>query len=291
MKRWQEQRWILDAIIRTVGVEWDQPRLGYMSAPAGPESAAEFRLVDQRIKKAADIDREFSVAARRREAAAESFKDEGRLIAACESYLIAALLWASPRWPIFEINDRLVELEERMNTCFAKYIEYAPHPIEIATVPLGDKALRAYLHLPRTPADGEQFPCVLSIPGMDNSKENGAAMYSDKLLERGIAVLALDGPGQGESCTRGILVTESNYMDAAVAAIDWLWRALVTYREFTVAAVLYDPENVTLPVVVWAFWTGGDIGPAAAVTIVMLAVMTPLIMIYWILVGRRHLVG
>ena len=70
VKRWQEQRWILDAIIRSVGVEWDQPRLGYMSAPAGPECAAEFHLVDQRIKKAADIDREFAVAARRREAVA-----------------------------------------------------------------------------------------------------------------------------------------------------------------------------------------------------------------------------
>ena len=26
MKRWQEQRWILDNVIRTVGIEWDQPR-------------------------------------------------------------------------------------------------------------------------------------------------------------------------------------------------------------------------------------------------------------------------
>ena len=33
MKRWQEQRWILDAVIRTVGVEWDQSRLRYSSAP------------------------------------------------------------------------------------------------------------------------------------------------------------------------------------------------------------------------------------------------------------------
>jgi iron(III) transport system permease protein len=69
----------------------------------------------------------------------------------------------------------------------------------------------------------------------------------------------------------------------------WLWRALVTYRELTVAAVLYNPENITLPVVVWALWTGGGMGPAAAATIVILAVMTPLIMVYWIFVGRRHL--
>jgi len=29
MKRWQEQRWILDSVIRTVGIEWDQPRIAY----------------------------------------------------------------------------------------------------------------------------------------------------------------------------------------------------------------------------------------------------------------------
>ena len=29
MKRWQEQRWILDNIIRAAGIEWDQPRIAY----------------------------------------------------------------------------------------------------------------------------------------------------------------------------------------------------------------------------------------------------------------------
>ena len=65
MKRWQEQRWLLDTVIRTIGMEWDQGRLRYMSAPGGPEAAAEFRMVGARVKKAADIDREFVRAARR----------------------------------------------------------------------------------------------------------------------------------------------------------------------------------------------------------------------------------
>jgi hypothetical protein len=33
VRRWKEQRWLMDAIIQAVGVEWDQPRLGY-GAPA-----------------------------------------------------------------------------------------------------------------------------------------------------------------------------------------------------------------------------------------------------------------
>ena len=35
MKRWMGQRWLLDAVIRTVGLEWDQARLAYMAAPGG----------------------------------------------------------------------------------------------------------------------------------------------------------------------------------------------------------------------------------------------------------------
>ena len=52
MKRWEQQRWILDAVIRTVGVEWDQHRIGYMSAPAAPQSVPEFRATAARIRKA-----------------------------------------------------------------------------------------------------------------------------------------------------------------------------------------------------------------------------------------------
>lgn len=219
MARWQAQRWILDAVIRTVGMEWDQPRLAYMSAPGGGEAVMDFRTVAARVKKAADIDREFARAARRRQARAERYESEGRTLAAGESYFIAMLLWASARWPIFEINDWLLELEEKMNHCYAKYIEYAQHPVEAIRIPLGDKEMPAYLHLPRKPEPGETFPCVLSIDGMDACKENMVAMYGDALLNRGIAVLAFDGPGQGECCSIPILVTETNHMDAALAAM------------------------------------------------------------------------
>lgn len=46
-KRWQEQRWILDNIIQSVGVEWDQARIGYTLGPCGPEAAYDFNVVRQ----------------------------------------------------------------------------------------------------------------------------------------------------------------------------------------------------------------------------------------------------
>jgi dipeptidyl aminopeptidase/acylaminoacyl peptidase len=222
MKRWQEQRWILDAVIQTVGVEWDQARIGYMSAPAAPQSVPEFRATAARIKRVSDFVREFSATARRREAKAQVFEDGGRLIAARESYMTAALLWATARWPIFEKNDVLENLEEHMNVCYAKFAQYSAHPVEIVKIPFEGKELPAYLHLPYAPAPGEKFPCVINIPGMDSSKENGVSMYGDNYLERGMAVLTIDGPGQAESVTLDIFVTADNHMDAARTTYDWL---------------------------------------------------------------------
>src|SRR5713226_1474716 len=44
----------------------------------------------------------------------------------------------------------------------------------------------------------------------------------DKLLERGIAVLALEGPGQGECCVREIHPTATNWMQAGPLVLSWL---------------------------------------------------------------------
>ncbi len=222
VRRWREQRWLLDTVVSQVGVEFDQARVAYTAGPAGPEALAEFRLTAARIKKINDIDREFASAAARREAKAAAFEKEGRGVAARESYLTAALLWSIARWPIFELNDQLEHLEAKMNECYAKYIQYAPHPIERIEVPFGGQSLPAYLHLPRKPASGEKFPCVLAIGGMDGTKENSVAMYGDKLLERGIAVFAVNGPGQGECFARRINVTHTSHMEAAEANYKFL---------------------------------------------------------------------
>ncbi len=222
MKRWGEQRWILDAVIATVGPEWDQARLAAKARPGGREAAGEFRLAGSRMKKFDDIAREFAASARRREAKANALADQGRMVSAGESYIIASLLWASARWPIFEVNDEILGYEDRMNSCYDKFIAFASHPIERVELPFGDKSLPAFFHLPHKPKSGEKFPAILIIGGMDGSKENMVSIYGDPLLSRGMAVLALDGPGQGECCTRGIHVTESNHADAAAAALDWL---------------------------------------------------------------------
>ena len=68
----------------------------------------------------------------------------------------------------------------------------------------------------------------------------------------------------------------------------WLWIALLTFREFTLAVILTSTHNLTLPVVVWSLWQSGKTGDAAAVAFMMLLLMLPVVVLYW-LVARAGL--
>ena len=67
----------------------------------------------------------------------------------------------------------------------------------------------------------------------------------------------------------------------------WLWMALLTYRELTLAVLLTSRDNVTVPVLIWNLWSGGGVGPPSALAVVMMGLFIPLVSLYWIL-GRNR---
>jgi iron(III) transport system permease protein len=69
----------------------------------------------------------------------------------------------------------------------------------------------------------------------------------------------------------------------------WLWMALLTFRELTMAVLLTTRDNMTLPVVIWSLWLGGGTGDAAAVAFVMLCLMIPVVALYWFVAGKNRL--
>ena len=71
----------------------------------------------------------------------------------------------------------------------------------------------------------------------------------------------------------------------------WLWIALLTFRELTLAVILSSADNVTFPIVVWSLWLGGGLGQASALAMVMLVLMTPMIAIYWLFARRQGLLA
>jgi iron(III) transport system permease protein len=68
----------------------------------------------------------------------------------------------------------------------------------------------------------------------------------------------------------------------------WIWTAILVYRELTVAVFLVSHDSITLPAVIWSYWFSGAINEAAAVTLLMTLVLTPLILVFWWF-GRRQM--
>jgi iron(III) transport system permease protein len=61
----------------------------------------------------------------------------------------------------------------------------------------------------------------------------------------------------------------------------WLWIALITFRELTLSVLLTTRDNMTLPVVVWSLWVASGFGQAAALTLLLLVLMVPIVCLYW----------
>ncbi|MBV9428903.1 MAG: alpha/beta hydrolase, partial [Bradyrhizobiaceae bacterium] len=221
VRRFNAQRWLLDNVIRANGIDWDQPRSLYLNAPCGIEANADFAGVRERVKKMADIGPAFATVARRRETKAKAAQAEGRLVTARDNYFMAAIHWAAAQWPYDQNDEPNIALNEKKRECYAEYAALADHRVEAVWIPFRGKAIPAWFHLPPG-YQGGRVPVVISIPGMDSFKEAMVALYGDRWLNRGIAVLAIDGPGQYEAPMLGLYFSTDAWVETGPAVVDWL---------------------------------------------------------------------
>ena len=237
--RFEAQRWLIDNIIRANGPDWDQPRTFYLNAPCGVEANADFAGVRERVKKHDDMAPAFEATARRREAKARAAEEKGALVTARDNYFMAAINWGAAQWPHLENNEENIRLNQKKRGCYMDYARLADHRVEPAWIPFRGRHLPGWFHLPPS-YKGGQLPVVIEIPGMDGFKEIGVALYGDRWLNRGYAVLTVDGPGQNEAPLLGLYVSMDNWIAAGPAIVDWLAarpeidpnRMVVTGRSF-----------------------------------------------------------
>jgi dienelactone hydrolase len=222
-KRFAEQRWALDNIIRANGIDWDQPRSLYLSGPCGVEANADFAAIRSRVQKMADIGPAFEQTARRRESKARAAEAEGSAVTARDNWYMAAIHYGAAEWPYDDSGSRHRELNAKKRECYGNYARLADHHVEAVSIPFKGKSLPAWFHLPPGYASGK-LPVVISIPGMDSFKESSVALANDRWLTRGLAVLAIDGPGQYESPLLGVYVSMQNWIETGPAVVDWLIR-------------------------------------------------------------------
>jgi dienelactone hydrolase len=221
VRRFTEQRWVLDNVIRSVGIDWDQPRSFYLNAACGVEAAADFAAIRDNVRKHDDIEPAFVNAARRREARAREAEADDATVTARDNYFMASIHWGTAQWSRHDNDATNLAYNASKRECYGHYTRLADHRIEPVFIALNGRTLPGWFHLPPG-YNGGRIPVVISFPGMDTYKEVFVALKGDRWLSRGIAVLALDGPGQAECRVLGLTVSMENWRAVGKAAVDWL---------------------------------------------------------------------
>lgn len=98
---------------------------------------------------------------------------------------------------------------------FQNYGKTLDFPVEVVRIPFEGSEIVGYLQLPK---EAEPAPIVISIGGLDEYKEYGVEHGSAYLLKAGMASLALDMPGTGQSPVKMALGSER----MIAKAIDYL---------------------------------------------------------------------
>ena len=195
IKRFDEQRWVLDNVIEANGVDWDQSHTGVAIRSGGPSVVPDMAELRKRVKRLVDIGPAFETLAKKRESMAHQAEQAGNKIAARENYFLAANYWASAMWAIDEANQKLVALNDKKRENFTKYMTVADHHIEWVELPYRGQTLPGIFHLPPNYRAGSKVPVIVVVSGMDGFKERSVALHNDAWMERGYAVLAFEGPG------------------------------------------------------------------------------------------------
>jgi 2,6-dihydroxypseudooxynicotine hydrolase len=144
----------------------------------------------------------------------EALKDGFRLSAG-EHLIRAAIYYHFAKFVFVEDGKQMRAAHTKAVECYREGVAHARPPGERVAIPFEGKAMYAVLRKP----PGPKPPVLIMAPGLDSTKEEIHA-YEEPFLARGIAVLAFDGPGQGEAEYE--IPICGDYERAAKAVCDWI---------------------------------------------------------------------
>ncbi len=184
---------------------------------ANGTSYGDFQATMARIHTWHEWCREWGRTARHYEQLAEAAEAAGRTVTAGEAWRRAALCWHWGKFVFVDDPDQQRAAHDRTVACFRRGAATLSPPAEAVRVPYQGTALAAYLRIPET--NHGRPPVVIMMPGLDSVKEELQAT-AEYMLNRGLAVIAVDGPGQGEAEYE--LPIEPAYERVASAVADYL---------------------------------------------------------------------
>jgi 2,6-dihydroxypseudooxynicotine hydrolase len=157
-----------------------------------------------RIDEWKDWCRLWSEEALRQERMGDDAKAQGRQRTAAEAYLRAAIYYHYGKHLFGAHPEEFAAAQTSMLRCYAAGTRDLPRPVERLEIPYRDKKLYGNL---RRPENVKCPPVAIILPGLDACKEE-LHEWTEPFLDRGLATLTLDGPGQGEAAADFPITTQ-----------------------------------------------------------------------------------
>lgn len=142
--------------------------------------------------------------------AAEALRD-GHRLSAGEHFVRAAMYYHFAKFVFVQDPLQMRAAHRKAVECYTSALPLMRPPGERVTI-------GPYVGVLRKPHTG-RCPVLVMAPGLDSTKEELHA-YEEPFLARGIATLAIDGPGQGEAEYE--IPICGDYERAATVVVDWI---------------------------------------------------------------------
>jgi len=167
---------------------------------------------------------------------------QGHALSASEHLSRAAVYYHFAKFVFVHDIDQMRAAHMKAVECKQLALPHMRPPVQRVEIPYEGGVLAGFLRLPE---GAVKPPVLIMVPGLDSAKEELEA-YETPFLERGMATLMVDGPGQGEAEYQ--FPIRGDYEVAVKAMVDW---------------VLTRPEVDSTRIGLWGVSLGGYYAPRA----------------------------
>jgi len=183
---------------------------------AGGMDPCDFLEVMKTMENWDDWIRGITKYANERLALAEEALADNRQLSAGEYFLSAGIYYHFAVLSYFENLEQKAEVKAKSLKAYEKGMGLVKPSVRRLDIPHDSYTMAAHLRLPLT--GKAPYPLVFLLPGVDSVKEEYFP-FSEVLLKRGLATLAFEGPGQGETRAFAPMV---DYERAFISAFDYI---------------------------------------------------------------------
>jgi dienelactone hydrolase len=165
--------------------------------------------------------REWLAVAERNDARGDAEAARGHVRTAMNCWLRAVDYYRQAEFFLAPGDPRRLATFTRMEHASHRFLAHLTPPGEVLQIPYEGAPLYAYFVRSPFGESGRQ-PCLISMGGLDSIKDEMWFMQAHGALQRGIATLMIDGPGQGGTLRRHGLTTRPDYEVPIARCVDYL---------------------------------------------------------------------